>query len=87
MIDRAGPAAATKPLGETITEPPNKRKKIEKAKQKWVDDFTTLAAVDLKRSLVPDMRPDIPRPLPYRSRTGHILPRSENILQDELNET
>jgi hypothetical protein len=84
MIDKAGPAANEKPLGKVITEPINKRQKIEKSKQKWVDDFTTLAAVDLKGSLVEDTRPDIPRPVPYRSRTGHILPREENILQDEL---
>jgi hypothetical protein len=84
MIDKAGPPANQKPLGQVITEPINKRQKIEKSKQKWIDDFTILTAVDLKESLVEDTRPDIPRPVPYRSRTGHVLPRQANILQDEL---
>ena len=55
---------------------------MEKTKKKWIDDFTLLASLDLKRSLVPDTEPV--RPVPYRGRTGHILPRAANILQDEI---
>jgi hypothetical protein len=62
MVDKAGPKALTKPLGEIITQPLNKRKKMEKMKKKWVDDFTILASLDLKQCLVED--PDPLRPVP-----------------------
>ena len=55
---------------------------MEKGKKKWIDDFTLLASIDLKRSLVTDPSPV--RPVPWRGRTGHILPREANILQDEV---
>ena len=82
MIDKAGPKSNPTPLGEIITQPQNKRKRMDKTKKKWVDDFTLLAAIDLKNTLMNDPAPI--RPVPYRSRTGHILPRSENSLQDEV---
>ena len=41
-----------------------------------------LAAIDLKNTLVPNIEPI--RPVPYRGRTEHILPRKENLLQDEV---
>jgi hypothetical protein len=60
----------------------NRRKKMEKGKKKWIDDFTLLASIDLKRRLVTDPSPV--RPVPWRGRTEHILPREDNILQDEV---
>ena len=73
MIDKAGPKSNPTPLGEIITQPQNKRKRMDKTKKKWVDDFTLLAAIDLKNILMNDPAPI--RSVPYRSRTGHILPR------------
>ena len=55
---------------------------MEKSKKKWIDDFTLLASIDLKRRLVTDPAPV--RPVPWRGRTEHMLPREDNILQDEV---
>ena len=84
MIDKAGPKKNTTPLGEIITQPQNKTKRMEKAKKKWVDDFTLLVAMDLKKNLVNDPAPVYP--VPYRSRTGHILPQDINTLQYEVDQ-
>ena len=51
---------------------------------KWIDDFTVLAAIELKNTLVPNTEPT--RPVPYRGRTEHMLPRNENLLQDEVDQ-
>ena len=84
LIDAAGPRANIEPIGKTITQPLNSRKKIAKTKKKWIDDFTVLAAIDLKNTLVPNTEPT--RPVPYRGRTEHMLPRNENLLQDEVDQ-
>ena len=55
---------------------------MEKTKKKWIDDFTLAASLDLKKCLVGNQ--DMVRPEPYRGRTGHILPRAANILQDKI---
>ena len=55
---------------------------MKKTKKKWVDDFTLLVSVDLKKTLVPDN--DAVRPPPYRGRTEQILPREANSLQGEV---
>ena len=57
---------------------------MDKGKVKWVDDMTVQVSLHLPTALVPDTRPDIPRPVPYRSRHGLRLPRESNKLQDEL---
>ena len=82
MIDSAGPKASSQSIGSIITQPNNVRKKMEKSKKKWIDDFTLLASIDLKRRLVSDPAPV--RPVPWRGRTEHILPRQDNVLQDEI---
>ena len=82
MIDRAGPKTCVKSIGATITEPINKREKMVTTKKKWVDDFTVLASIDLKQTLVKDPAPV--RPVPRRGRHEQILPRQHNILQDEV---
>ena len=84
MIDRAGPKANEISIGKTITQPLNRRKRIEKDKKKWVDDFTILTAVDLKKELITNTSSENPRPVPFRSRTGHILPLEANPLQIEV---
>ena len=83
MIDKAGPRAETRPLGEIITQPLKQRQRMDKTKKKWIDDFTLLTAVDLPRSLVPDKEPT--RPVTYRSRFEQILPLEANPMQKELN--
>ena len=82
MIDKAGPRANPTQLGQIITQPMRQRNPMEVTKKKWVDDFTLLTSVDLKKSLVIDPNPV--RPLQFRSRTQHILPRQENRMQDEI---
>ena len=82
LIDSSGPQSNIEPIGKTITQPDNSRRKIEKDKNKWIDDFTVLATIDLKKTLVPNIKPI--RPVPYRDRTEHILPRKDNLLQDEI---
>ena len=82
MIDSAGPKSNPQTIGNIITQPINGRKKMEKGKKKWIDDFTLLASIELKRRLVTDPAPV--RPVPWRGRTEHSLPREDNILQDEV---
>ena len=82
MIDSAGPQSTEQSIGNIITQPMNSRKKMEKTKKKWIDDFTLLASIDLKKTLVPNNNPE--RPVPYRGRKEQILPRKDNILQDEV---
>ena len=64
QVTALGPRANQKTIGETITQPKNKRQKIDKTKKKWVDDFTVLASIDLKENLVPDPAPV--HPVPWR---------------------
>ena len=82
MIDRAGPQQTNQPLGQIITQPLNKRQPMDKTKKKWVDDFTVLTSINLQDTLVPDPSPV--RPVPYHSRTEHILPDEHNPLQPEI---
>ena len=79
----AGPSSI-QDIGKTITENKRQRKPIQKSKKKWVDDLTLTVPIRLQDSLVPDTRPDIARPVPYHSRTGHRLPGQSNQMQTEL---
>ena len=75
MIDKAGPPKNPKSLGEITTQPLNKRKRMDKEKKKWIDDFTILAAMDLKEILVNDPAPVYPDwpypPTKQQHFTGH----------------
>ena len=51
LIDSLGLQSNIEPIGKTITQPKNTRRKIEKSKKKCIDDFTVLAAIDLKSTL------------------------------------
>ena len=59
--------------------------KSKSAKVKFVDDGTAAVSVNLKSSLIPDPV-DRARPLNYHERTGHVLPRDQNLLQLYVNE-
>ena len=51
-------------------------------KKKYTDDFTVLASINLKKTLVPNIQPT--RPVPFRGRTEHSLPIEKNMLQSEI---
>ena len=57
---------------------------MDKEKKKWIDDFTIIAAMDLKEIL--GNNPSPVYLVPFRSRTGQILPPNVNTLQDEVSE-
>ena len=82
MIDCAGPRTNTESIGQTITKPQKERKRMDKTKKKWMDDFTVLAYIDLKKTLVTNQEPV--RPVQYHERTEHVLPRKDNSLQDKI---
>ena len=82
LSDSSGPKPNIEPIGSIITQPLKSRRRIDKAKKKWIDDFTVLAAIDLKKTLVPNINPI--RPVPFRGRTEHSLPVQENLLQSEV---
>ena len=82
LFNKAGPPASKVSVGEQVTE--TRRKPMQKGKVKWVDDMSVMTALHLPTSLVPDTRPDIPRPLPYRGRLGLMLPEQSNELKLEL---
>jgi hypothetical protein len=84
LIDSSGPKPNREPIGTIITQPLNRRKRIDKCKKKWIDDFTVLVAIDLKKTLVPNPHPT--RPVPFRGRTEHSLPVQDNILQSEVDQ-
>ena len=81
-IDCAGPKRSSEQIGMMITKPLKQRKRMDKTKKKWIDDFTVLSSIDLKRTLVAIKEPV--RPVTYHERTEHRLPRNENSQQDEI---
>ena len=85
MIDRMGPKSSNVQLGEIITQREKKRESIARGKQKYVDDFTVLTSINLKRDLIIDTNQNREHPVPFRSRTGHTLPTQSNPLQQEMN--
>ena len=82
----AGPKPITEPLGITITQPRKRRKPIETGKKKWVDDLSLTVPIRLSENLIPDNRPKQIGPVPYHSRTGQMLPRTKNQMQNELDQ-
>ena len=67
-------------LRPPIPRPISKNKAMQ---VKFVDDASQVASVNLKASLIPDTA-SRPRPLRYQERTGMILPRAENQLQEQI---
>lgn len=86
LINAAGMKDVDRNIGNTITKPLNKREPILTAQEKYVDDMTQSAAVDLKKCAVLDPNPSPPLPPNYHDRTGHTLPIEFNILQTELDQ-
>ena len=71
-------------LGEVITKSIPKRKPIKNKHMKYIDDMSLLTSVDLKQSLEND--PNLVRPRNFHDRTGHILPRRNCVISDQLNQ-
>ena len=81
IIDKAGPKRNIQTIGQTISQPMNQRKPMDRSKKKHIDDFTVLTNLNLKTNLVPDPNPT--RPVTYRGRTEQILPPEANSLQKD----
>jgi hypothetical protein len=84
MFNFAGPPANRQTIGQLVTKPLKSRRPIQICKTKWIDDLSICVSLDLKSSLVPDIRPNIPRPVPYHGRTGHMLPSEKNVLNEHI---
>ena len=82
LINKAGykPNQMNFNLGEQITEP--KRKPILKTQQKYVDDMTQCAAVNLKQ--LATLNTNQVRPASYHERTGHMIAPQDNPIQEEV---
>ena len=55
-----------------------------KTHMKYIDDLSLAAAINLKQSLEINPDPNVPLPLSYHERTGHLLPTEKNIIQQEF---
>ena len=68
--------------GERITQ--SRRKPLTNLHLKYVDDLSYLTSIQLKKKLIdnPDKNPV--RPLSFHNRTSHILPRKDNVIQDQM---
>ena len=51
---------------------------------KYVDDMSLMTSIDLKQSL--ENNPNLVRPTNFHDRTGHILPRNDCVISDQLNQ-
>ena len=82
LINKAGykPNQMNSNLGEQITQP--KRKPILRTQQKYVDDMTQCAAVNLKE--LATLNTNQARPRSYHERTGHVLLPQDNPIQAEV---
>ena len=70
-------------LGHFITNPVSRRKPLMKKHMKYVDDMSILASIDLKQRL--EKSPNQIGPKKFHDRTGHILPKSNCVISDQLN--
>ena len=82
----AGPKPSAERIGKIITQARKKRQPIKEGKKLWVDDLTLTVPIQLAQSLVPDNRTSKIGPVSYHNRTGHILPRTCNKMQNELDQ-
>ena len=85
LMNKAGyqPNQICTSIGYHMTKP--KKKSIKKAQQKYVDDMTQCASLNLKETVVPDPKATKDLPKQLHERTGHILPVDKNPIQAEVN--
>ena len=72
-----------KNLGSVITKPLPERKPILKQHMKYIDDLSYVSSMELRKCLKVNTDETVPRPVNYHDRTGHYLPESKNVLQNE----
>ena len=84
LINGAGFSTQNKALGKTFTTAMNKRKPAKNIHLKFVDDMTAAEAINVKKQLMINPDTNLPRPLEYHQRTGHILSESESQIQSLL---
>ena len=84
LINSAGydPNKICKRIGYHITQ--ERGKPIKTSQQKYVDDMTQCAALDLKKIAVLDPNPTPSPSRPYHARTGHVLLKKDNPLIEEV---
>ena len=84
LINRAGFSQnqICKNLGNIITNP--RRKPIKETQEKYIDDMTQLISLDIKKATIPDPDPNPTLPRQYHERTGHVLPETNNPLQEQI---
>ena len=73
-----------KNVGTVITQPLNRRKPISQSHMKYIDDLSFVHSLELKKVLTENPSVNISRPVSYHERTGHHLPDSENIIQEQF---
>ena len=84
LINAAGFRDNLKNVGRIITKPFNKRIPMPRIHLKYVDDMTVAEALNLKKKLIPNPNNNLPRPVQYHQRTGHILPEGQSAVQSLL---
>ena len=84
LINSAGykPNKICQKLGEKVTS--GKRKPILQSQEKYIDDMTQLAAINVKKATIMDPNPNPVLPRQFHERTNHILPNENNPLQNEI---
>ena len=71
-------------IGKHIAQPVRKRNAMMTNYSKFIDDLTIAVSINLKQCL--SESENGPRPLNYHARTGHVLTRDKNPMQDEIDE-
>ena len=85
LINSAGFQGQNRSIGKHLTQPLKARKAMEPIHLKFIDDLTLAEAVNMKKSLLyaPNL---LEKPLPFHSRSEHILPPNKSSVQQQLNE-
>ena len=68
--------------GKWITQ--QRRKPLDNLHLKYVDDLSYLTAINLKKKLIENPDDNPIRPVTFHNRTNHILPKEDNVLQDQM---
>ena len=71
-------------MGPVITQPLNKYEPFNKSHMNYIDDLSYVHSLELKKVLTENPSVNISRPVSYHERTGHHLPESANIIQEQF---
>ena len=86
LINSAGFEGQNRSMGTVLTQPLKSRKPIPSIHLKFLDDMTIAEAVNLKQSLKHDEDRVWPKPPPFHSRSEHVLPPANSLVQTQLND-